>query len=1815
MQLKQRFSIRKYKVGAMSILLGTVFFVSGAGTVAADSYTKSPSEAVTTIEEVAKLEETASSNDSGLETLPSSDLTETVASGESQPETTETSTEIVSETKPASTSETVEDIPSAQLEVNPIATDQNSNESTPLAANKTEAIPQNIDSNTIISVPKVWKNGYKGEGTVVSIIDSGLDIEHDVLQLTDLTTAKYKSEAEIEAAKTKAGINYGKWYNNKVIFGHNYVDNNDQLKESEKDSHGTHVTGIAAGNPKKENIGELITGVAPEAQVMFMRVFSDERRGTGPALYVQAIEDAVRLGADTINLSLGGANGSLINSDDRLIRAIDEARKAGVTVVMAAGNDGTFGNGYSQPSALYPDYGLVGSPSTAKESISVASYNNSTIISPVFKIKELENDSNFNHGLVTYEDPKVSKKTFELGKEYDYEFVNLGREEHYAGKDLKGKIALIERGEFTFTEKIATAAQHGAIGAIVFNNRPGEANQVMSLEAPAHVIPSLFIQKEFGDELAKHHYKLIFNNLKTKEANPEAEKLSSFSSWGLTADGELKPDLAAPGGAIYSSINDNEYAMMSGTSMASPHVAGAAALVKQYLLKTYPNMSKEEMAKSIKLLLMSTAKPHLNKDTNAYTSPRQQGAGLIDVAAATQTNLYLTGNGDSDGSIALGNVKDRIRFDVTLHNIGDTAKELNYITHLNTDLVNQGVFTLLPLNIENTPGGKVRVEAHQTKTITIDIDASKYDEPLRSLMPNGYFLEGYVRFTDIADGGDVVSIPYVGFKGEFQNLEVIEKSIYDLVADEEAGFYFTPQESLEIPSQENYTGLVTTATDTLVSTGETTPVELKVLGTYQSDDGAYILELDEDGKPHLAISPNDDQNQDSFAFKGVFLRNFNNLRAKVYRFDDKERTTPLWVSSAQNGYKNYFGGNPNNSLSNLLFETEWDGTTTDGLPVADGKYQYVLTYYSDVPGGAMQEMAFDIILDRQAPTLTTATYDKASRVFKARSAVEHGESGIFRERLFYLVADQDGHYNESYRKQGEDGFVILDNKVFVDQQEDGSFVLPQELTDFSHAYYVVEDYAGNRAMSTLANLISIGNQNGLVAIKVFSEELNSEVSVDVTYSIRDANGQQMRKQFHGGDLNLVKLPFGTYTVDLFVYDEERAQLVSDRSVTVTISEEDSVKDAIFKVKVLSKASLLIDFDKELPKGSEVRLTSGETTSIVLPNSTYSRSDYGKYVPTGDYRLALTLPTGYDVLEDLATLTVSVIEDEVNTIKLTLINKNALMEVINSQTDVPLEATFYNAAEELRRAYLISLEKAQNLLKNKAPQSEIDKAVLELQTAHQSLNGQETVVTLLSEELAKETDVKESVRFINASTSEKENYANQLASAKQVLQKTRVTQVEIDAALESLANAREQLTGQETNKSNLSDLVSKAPDFKQTSVKYQNASDDKKEAYDQLLQEAQTLLANDKASQEQVDTLFNRLQEAINSLDGKEIRETKVPDKAPSYELPVSNFVPETKVPEEAPSYELPASDFVPETKVPEEAPSYELPVSDFVPETKVPEEAPSYELPASDFIPETKVPEEAPTADDKPTFEGEMIDKGSTTVPTPDQSGEKSEDKATPTPEDSKDTSTDKEVLTSSKTLIDSTNGVRVILEKGERSSIVGLKITHKETADAQTPSVLASQDYDLYDIILLDKDGNSVQPTKDTLVILPVDDGKEVERVVYLPNTSTEESLDFTSTSFRDEDGQLHQAVVFVAKHFSDYGLVYKKTTVSTTETQVTPLAVNTKKDVSSSTQVSASTISNDGKTLPKTGDADTTSALLGLSLVVGGMGMATTYRRRKNQ
>ncbi|HEL2583979.1 TPA: S8 family serine peptidase [Streptococcus suis] len=1467
MKKKETFSLRKYKIGTVSVLLGAVFLFAGAPSVAADELTSLVETKVEATVPEAIVSESASESpvveelvDTSVEATPTdvttTDNIEETLGSEALENITNTEVEA---TQPAVETPAISEKKVEEEEKLSIA------DETTAISNQEEAKPQNIDSNTIITVPKVWDSGYKGEGTVVAIIDSGLDVDHDVLHISDLSTAKYKSEKEIEAAKEAAGISYGEWFNDKVVFGYNYVDVNTVLKEEDKRSHGMHVTSIATGNPTQPVAGQLMYGVAPEAQVMFMRVFSDLKATTGAALYVKAIEDAVELGADSINLSLGGANGSVVNMNENVTAAIEAARRAGVSVVIAAGNDGTFGSGHSNPSADYPDYGLVGAPSTARDAISVASYNNTTVGSKVINIIGLENNADLNYGKSSFDNPEKSPVPFEIGKEYEYVYAGIGQASDFDGLDLTGKLALIKRGTITFSEKIANATAAGAVGVVIFNSRPGEANVSMQLDDTAIAIPSVFIPLEFGEALATNSYKIAFNNETDIRPNPEAGLLSDFSSWGLSADGELKPDLAAPGGAIYAAINDNDYANMQGTSMASPHVAGAAVLVKQYLQATYPTKSPQEIEALVKHLLMSTAKAHVNKETTAYTSPRQQGSGIIDTAAAISTGLYLTGE-DGYGSITLGNVEDTFSFTVTLHNITNEDKTLNYSTQLTTDTVQNGLITLAPRLLAEIPGGKVTVKANSSTTVTINVDASSFAEELTGLMKNGYYLEGFVRFTDVADGGDIVSIPYVGFRGEFQNLAVLEEPIYNLIADGKGGFYFEPVTAQPdtVDISHHYTGLVTGSTELIYSTDKRSDFAIKTLGTFKNEAGYFVLELDESGKPHLAISPNGDDNQDSLAFKGVFLRNYTDLVASVYAADDTERTNPLWESQPQSGNKNFYSGDPKNPKSSIIYPTEWNGTDSEGNALADGKYQYVLTYSSEVPGAAVQTMIFDVIIDRESPVITTATYDETNFTFNPRPAIEKGESGLYREQVFYLVADASGVTTiPSLLENGD--VTVSDNKVFVAQNDDGSFTLPLDLADISKFYYTVEDYAGNISYEKVENLISIGNEKGLVTVNILDKDTNSPVPILFSYSVTDETGKIVAElPRYAGDTSVLKLPFGTYTFDLFLYDTEWSSLAGETKAVVTISEENSTAEVNFYVTLKDKANLLVDIDALLPSGSTIQLVTADGQTIQLPNAKYSKTDYGKFVPVGTYTILPTLPEGYEFLEELD---VAVLANQSNVKKLTLINKVALKELIAELAGLEETARYYNASPELQTAYAKALEDANAIYANKHNQAQVDSALASLVAAREQLNGQATDKEKLIAEVSNYTPTQANFIYYNAENTKQIAYDTAIRSAQLVLNQENVTQAVVNQALADLLAAKANLDGQKTDISALRSAVSVSSVLKATDAKYLNASENVKQAYDQAVEAAKAILADESASQASVDQALAVLTSAQAELDG------------------------------------------------------------------------------------------------------------------------------------------------------------------------------------------------------------------------------------------------------------------------------------------------------------------------------------------------------------
>lgn len=415
--------------------------------------------------------------------------------------------------------------------------------------------------------------------------------------------------------------------------------------------------------------------------------------------------------------------------------------------------------------------------------------------------------------------PKDPKDVFSDHIEYLY--AGLGGPEDFDGQDFSGKIALIERGTYDFVAKIMNAHNHGAVGVIVFNSIAG-GDGLLNMAYPSDTkIPAVFIGRSHGLNLvslieSEGNY-VAFSGKTIKAANPEAGNMSSFSSWGTTPNLDFKPEITAPGGGIWSTAQNNQYQSMNGTSMAAPHVAGGSALVLQRIDKDF-TLSGTDRVLLAKNLLMNTAIPH--HDTGLYnsyygvgdynyTSPRRQGAGVMDVYAAVKTPAVAYEKTSGIGKVTLKEIGDVTTFTLEVKNL--SHEEVTYVPRgtVQTDLTD-GEYNYLETSgvydedtlAEDGPNGpysgeypiyfsteSLTIPAGETRTLNVTVDLRNavdwfYNAPLSELYPNGTFLEGFVVLEDPMEMNPTLSIPYMGYYGEWDKAPVIDKTIY-----EERSFY------------------------------------------------------------------------------------------------------------------------------------------------------------------------------------------------------------------------------------------------------------------------------------------------------------------------------------------------------------------------------------------------------------------------------------------------------------------------------------------------------------------------------------------------------------------------------------------------------------------------------------------------------------------------------------------------------------------------------------------------------------------------------------------------------------------------------------------------------------------------------------------------------------------------------------------------------------------------------------------------------------------------------------------------------------------
>ena len=806
------------------------------------------------------------------------------------------------------------------------------------------ASPNLASAPGMIKANTLWDQyDFSGQGMLISIIDTGVDPEHKDMKLSPDIKSKYSSEDEVNKVIKENGLK-GKWYNRKVPYGYNYADESEEIRDSGIGGyHGMHVAGIVAANGDAKNEG--VKGVAPNAQLLAMKVFSNDALVSTvyEEVWLKAIDDSVKLGADVLNMSLGMGSGYSREGVSPTNEAFNKAKAAGVVCAVAMGNDRVtnWGGEGKTNLAINPDFGTTGHPAVADPSYAVASMENREMRGRVVEV-EGEGQPDISAGTAEGENEKTTTEM------KPYVYVGLGNtEEQYNGQDVTGKIVLAMRGDGSFNDKAQLAKSLGAKGIIIYNSPEGNNLSFMSGMEDKN-FPSVFISNKDGqkliDLLGKNPNQQINITPVHSVKNPKGEQMSEFSSWGITPDLRLKPDIAGVGGQIYSTINEDKYTTMSGTSMATPQVAGASALVMQRLYKDgwlvrkdgKPDPKQEFLTV---LVMMNTATPIEDKEVNEASlyTPKQQGAGLVDLEKAATTHVTVTATGGKDtkedGKLEVGEVGAQFNATFKLKNYSkkDITFTPKYISL--KDEVKDGRYTEHSSVAEEKSLTDVTVPAGKEVEYTATISTKGIDK--------NQFAQGYVMFESKTN--PTLSVPYTGFKGDWSEPQFLDNM---------------PDFSDDV----NYKPLVY----------DNGGIDKSGFMRRGKEGGwNYWNAWNVDDKPTVFVNSRDDEKLNSEVAPVITIMR-NALDVK-YDILDKDGNTlrnlfidPILLKV--NGL--YKGGDNQYRFEYVPGGAAWDFKDQNGKPVDEGQYIYQITGHVDYKDAKEQKYQYNILLDNTAPKLS-----------------------------------------------------------------------------------------------------------------------------------------------------------------------------------------------------------------------------------------------------------------------------------------------------------------------------------------------------------------------------------------------------------------------------------------------------------------------------------------------------------------------------------------------------------------------------------------------------------------------------------------------------------------------------------------------------------------------------------------------------------------------------------------------------------------------------------------------------------------------------
>ncbi|MBQ9700481.1 MAG: S8 family serine peptidase, partial [Lachnospiraceae bacterium] len=863
-------------------------------------------------------------------------------------------------------------------------------------------------------------SGYDGSGMVVAVLDTGLESNHSAFSPDNFTSKKlgltYKDVSSVigdtVASTLMSGLTADDVYiNEKVPYGFDYADKDPDVYATHN-NHGTHVSGVIVGND------DTIRGVAPNAQLVSMKIFSDVYDTAVASWILNALEDCVVLGVDVINMSLGTACGFSRESDEEMMNGVyDKIRDAGISMIVAASNSYSSAYGSDANGNLgltsNPDTGTVGSPSTYEGVMSVASI--SGVETPYLKYGDTiiyftEANSSSGDEKDFVETLLKDKKSAEI----EYVVVpGVGRTADYTGLDVKDKIVLVRRGSNTFEEKAIIAQEQGAAGIIIYNNVSGD----IKMNVGTTTLAVCSISQDEGEMLASKGN----GKLKISVDQTSGPFISDFSSWGPTPDLGIKPEITAHGGSILSAVTGGGYDRLSGTSMACPNLAGVVILLRQYVVENFTDIANDPVKVNAMVyrLLMSTADIAIGMNGNPY-AVRKQGAGLANLMSSIDTTAYLTtydkeGNAMDKTKLELGDDPEKkgvYEFKFTINNFGDKSLTYDLGAYVMTEGVsdtktNAGETTVTEeavllkgakVEILSVDGGKkkgtqVTVDGGKDATVTMKITLTKENKKyLDESFENGMYVEGFVTLKAKKGTKIDLNIPYLAFYGDWTVAPLWDKDYYET----------NPDELDDGISEEDKNKPDAYATRPI---GGVSADYVSYLGSY------YFIQDPADIKipsmrEHVSLS-----NQEGtihslrYVWAGL-LRNAAKIEVKI---TDDVTGEVIFETTDTDVRKSYGDGG---SIYPANVEIEFD--TMDYNLKNNTKYTVTLTGYLDYGenGGLgtnkKTTFEFPLTIDFEAPTVSDVEY------------YYEYDNSLKKNRLYAKVAVYDNHYAMS----GQLGYVV-----------------------------------------------------------------------------------------------------------------------------------------------------------------------------------------------------------------------------------------------------------------------------------------------------------------------------------------------------------------------------------------------------------------------------------------------------------------------------------------------------------------------------------------------------------------------------------------------------------------------------------------------------------------------------------------------------------------------------------------------------------------------------------------------------------------------